>query len=47
MANVSAEALIAAFDQSPLNRRYWTIFGLLAIGSVLAPWRKRRAISSR
>jgi putative MFS transporter len=35
MENVSAEALISAFDQSPLNRRYWTIFGLLAIGSVL------------
>jgi putative MFS transporter len=35
MANTPAEALISAFDQSPLNRRYWTIFGLLAIGSVL------------
>jgi putative MFS transporter len=35
MAMQTAEALIAAFDQSPLNRRYWTMFGLLAIGSVL------------
>ena len=35
MAIQTAEGLIAAFDQSPLNRRYWTIFGLLAIGSVL------------
>jgi putative MFS transporter len=35
MANASAEALISVFDQSPLNRRYWTIFGLLALGSVL------------
>jgi MFS transporter, putative metabolite:H+ symporter len=35
MANATAEALISAFDRSPLNRRYWTIFGLLAVGSVL------------
>jgi MFS transporter, putative metabolite:H+ symporter len=36
MANTAtAEALLSAFDRSPLNRRYWTIFGLLATGSVL------------
>ncbi len=36
MANATAEALLSAFDRSPLDRRYWTIFeALLAIGSVL------------
>jgi MFS transporter, putative metabolite:H+ symporter len=35
MANATAEGLISVFDQAPLNRRYWTIFGLLALGSVL------------
>src|ERR1700689_3756945 len=35
MANETVEALLSAFDLSPLDRRYWTIFGLLASGSVL------------
>jgi putative MFS transporter len=35
MTDATAEALISAFDQAPLNRRYWTTFGLLAGGSVL------------
>lgn len=35
MADATAEALLSAYDRAPLNRRYWTIFGLLATGSVL------------
>lgn len=35
MANGTADGLLSAFDRSPLNRRYWTTFGLLATGSVL------------
>src|SRR5580658_5960645 len=35
MANATAKELLSAFDGAPLNRRYWTIFGLLATGSVL------------
>jgi hypothetical protein len=35
MADATTEALLAAFDQAPLNRRYWITFGLLATGAVL------------
>jgi putative MFS transporter len=35
MANATPDALLSAFDEAPLDRRYWTIFGLLATGSVL------------
>lgn len=35
MADATTEALLAAFDQAPLNRCYWTTFALLATGSVL------------
>jgi putative MFS transporter len=30
-----SEDLLALYDQAPLDRRYWTIFGLLAVGIAL------------
>ncbi len=35
MAAGTSEELLAMFDRAPLNRRYWTSFGLLAILTVL------------
>jgi len=35
MADATPEALVSAFDRSPLNARYWVTFGLLASGAVL------------
>lgn len=35
MAGQSSEDLLAMFDAAPLNRRYWTSFGLLSVITIL------------
>ncbi len=35
MAGESSEDLLAMFDAAPLNRRYWTSFGLLSVITIL------------
>ena len=35
MNGQTSEALLSLFDTAPLNRRYWTIFSLLALITVL------------